>query len=199
MIHWMNIASFKTKCIALFLLAYFIIFNLSAQQDRFALIEQRLKDLSSQSPGLNMRADLSVSNTTLQEFLKGLAATHDLNLSIDPSLTQRITNYFSDEKVINILLYLAKQYDLDFTFVGSIITISQYKDPLINQPLPPKEIKISFNSFSSNITLDLQDDTLLSVAKKITMLSNKNIVVEPELYNKKITGYIQDLPVQNAL
>jgi type IV pilus assembly protein PilQ len=167
--------------------------------DRFQIIEQRLKDLSSIVPGLKEKADLSVSNGSLQEFLKGLAATHDLNFNIDPSLTQRVNNYFSEEPVINILVFLAKQYNLDLTFVGSIITIAPYKDPLAGLPPPPKEIKVQFNSFSQLITLDLNDDTLLNVAKKITQVSGKNVMVLPELYYRKVTGYIQDLPVTGAL
>ncbi len=47
--------------------------------------------------------------------------------------------------------------------------------------------------------MDLQGDTLLNIAKRITQLSNKNIVVLPEIFYKPITGYIQQLPVQNAL
>src|ERR1700722_3483069 len=93
------------------------------QQDRFELLEKRLKDLSASVPGLNQKADLSVNNISLQDFLKGLASTHNLNLNIDPSIAQRVSNYLSDESVANILLYLARQFNLDFTFIGTIITI----------------------------------------------------------------------------
>jgi type IV pilus assembly protein PilQ len=170
-----------------------------AGPDRFQVIEQRLKSLSSSVPGLKEKADLSLSNSSLQEFLKGLAATHDLNLNIDPAINQRITNYFSDETVINILVFLARQYNLEYTFVGSIITISPYRDPTANLPPPPKELDIRYNNFNQHLTMDLQNDTLQNVAKKITQLTGRNIIVLPELYNKKVTGYIQEMPVTNAV
>jgi len=47
--------------------------------------------------------------------------------------------------------------------------------------------------------MDLRDDTLLNVAKKVTQLSGKNVMGLPELYNKKVTGYVQGLAVENAL
>lgn len=174
--------------------------NVAAQQpDRFDVLEKRLKDLSGTVPGLNQKTDVSVDNATLQDFLKGLAATHNLNFNIDPSLNQKVSNYFSDETVLNILLYAAKEYNLDFNFIGSIINIVPYKDPLANLPPPPKLIKVIYNETNQLITLDLQDDTLLQVAKKITQLTNKNVIVLPEIYNKRVTGFIKDLPLQNAL
>ncbi|HTB99878.1 MAG TPA: secretin N-terminal domain-containing protein, partial [Ferruginibacter sp.] len=169
------------------------------KDDRFKVLEKRLKDLSTTEPGLNEKTDLSVSDGTLQGFLRGLASTNNLNLNIDPSLTQHVNNYFSNETVANVLLYLAHQYNLDFTFIGSIISIAPYKDPLANLPPPPKNINISYNSFTQNVSYDLQDDTLLNVAKKITQLTNRNVVILPQLYTKRVTGYVQNLPLQNAL
>src|ERR1700743_57816 len=88
-----------------------------AQEDRFQVLEKRLKDLAAAVPGLNEKVDLSVTNISLQHFLEGLALTHNLNFNIDPSLNQKITEYFSGEQVGNILVYLARQFNLDFTFI----------------------------------------------------------------------------------
>lgn len=188
--------------VALAVFFYFLLFYALpcyAQQDRFQMLEQRLRDLSQNVPGLIQKVETSVSNGSLKEFLQALATTHKLNLNIDPSINQRVTSYFSNEPVANVLAYLARQYNLDFVFAGSIISIAPFQDPMANRPPPPKELKMSFNAASQTITMDLQDDSLQTIAKKITQLSSKNIVVIPELFSKKITGYIQDMPVQNAL
>ena len=186
---------------ALLFLSLFLLLNssLSAQQDRYQVLLQRLNDLSVQVPSLNQKTDLSVSNGSLQEFLRGLAAANNLNLNINPGLQQKISNNFSDETVINILMFLARQYNLDFSFIGTIITVSPFYDPVANLPPPPKELKISFNSFTQGINLDLQDDTLLNISKKITQLTGKNIVVMPDLYKKTVTAYIENMPVEGAL
>ena len=169
------------------------------QDDRFQLLEKRLKDLSNNVPGLKEKADLSVTDISLQDFLRGLATTHNLNLNIDPSLNQKMSNYFSDEPVVDILVYLARQFNLNYTFIGSIITIGPYTDPNANLPPPPKPLLIRVDSATGAVTFDLRDDTLSAVAKKITVLTSKNIVVLPELYDRKVTGYVQKMPLENAL
>ncbi len=107
------------------------------------------------------------------------------NLNIDPSLNQRTTSYFSNEKVSTVLLYLAREYNLDMSFTGSIISVFPYRDPQANQPPPQKQLSISYNPMSQGITMDLKDDSLVNVAKKITQLSNRNVMVLPELNGKK--------------
>ncbi|MBO9572271.1 MAG: hypothetical protein J7497_08705, partial [Chitinophagaceae bacterium] len=182
-------------------ITFFLLLNFhdSLSQDRIKLLEQRLFDLSQNVSGLNQRVETSVSNGSLKDFLSGIASTHNLNFQVDPSINQRITVYFSDEKVLTVLVYLARQYELDYTFTGSIISISPYRNPLSNLPPPPKELRITYNPSILALTMDLQDDSLLNVAKRITQISGKNIVVLPELYSRKITAYIQNMPVENAL
>lgn len=180
-----------------FLFVYQLLYAQS--EDRIAVIKQRLDDLSLSAPGLNQRAAVTVSGSSLQEFLRAIASTHRLNMNIDPTLTQKVTNHFDGEIVSNILLYLIKQYNLDLTFTGTIISITSYNDPLKNLPPPPKELRISYTNIGEALTMDLREDSLIQVAKKITILTNKNVVVLPELFNKKVNGYIQSLPVANAL
>jgi type IV pilus assembly protein PilQ len=183
----------------IFFFAVFYSINAFGQEDRFQVIEQRLKDLSFQSPGLNQNAELSVSNVSIIEILRGLASTHNLNINIDPSIDQKVTNNFYKEKVINIILFLIKQYNLDIKFIGSIMTFIPYYDPLKNTPPKPKELNISYNQSDETVSFDLANDTLLEVAKKITHLSNKNVVVLPEVFYRTISGYVQNLPLFNAL
>ncbi|RBL91721.1 secretin and TonB N-terminal domain-containing protein [Chitinophaga flava] len=168
-------------------------------KDRMATLTQNLNDLSINVPGLRQKASISVSGSTLQEVLRGIANTHRLNLNIDPSLTEKVTNYFDGETVSNVLIYLAKQYNLDFNFTGNIIYITHYQDPYKNLPPPPKELRINYNNATGNITLDLHNDSLMNVAKRITVTTNKNVVVVPDLFGKTVSGYIQDLPIPNAL
>ncbi|MHC5954149.1 hypothetical protein ACYTX9_09555, partial [Streptococcus pyogenes] len=81
-------------------------------------------------PGLNEKVDISVSGVSVQEFLRGLAESNNLNISVDPTLSFRVYNNFTNEKVYNILLFLAKEYDLEIRFVGTIISFYKYSAPL---------------------------------------------------------------------
>ncbi|HYC30079.1 MAG TPA: hypothetical protein VEB42_14700, partial [Chitinophagaceae bacterium] len=121
----------------LLILGIFLYMNITVcAQDRISNLQQQLNELSQSTAGLNDEVETAVSNTSLYEFLKGLAVSYKLNLNIDPSINEKITTYFSHQTVKSVLLYLARQYDLDFVFTGSIIYITPYKDPSLNLPRP---------------------------------------------------------------
>jgi len=172
-------------------------FHSHAQQERLDAIEKKLAELSTTVSGLNEKTEISIAGSSVQEFLRALAQMHRLNISVDPLLNQKIVNNFSGEKVSNILLYMAKTYNLDIDIIGAILIIKPYQPPLI--PPKPKEIKSQYDPSNHLITLDLTEDTLYGVAKKITQLSNKNIIVLPNIRNKIINGYFQSLTVESAL
>jgi type IV pilus assembly protein PilQ len=173
--------------------------HVEGQDDRFQVMETRLNNLAVNVPGLNQKVEYSISNGSLGDFLRGIATANSLNFNVDPTLTQRVSNNFSGETVITILLFLARQYNLDMNFIGSIINIYPFKDPLANMLPPPKELKIQYSDYLQAVTFDLQDDSLINVTKKLTQLTNKNIIVLPELSGKRVTGYVQNMPLVNAL
>lgn len=168
-------------------------------QDRFGIMENKLTDLAKYVPGLNKEVNTTVSYSSLNEFLQGIGIINNVNLNIDTALTQRVPGSYTNVTVKDLLLFFARQYNLEIAVVGSIITISPYRDPLAGLPPPPKQLAITFNADRQWISMDLQEDSLLNVAKKITQLTNINIVVLPELFGKRVTGYLLDMPVANAL
>ncbi|HEX8545802.1 MAG TPA: type II and III secretion system protein [Cytophagaceae bacterium] len=169
------------------------------QQDRFEVLEQRLRDLASLSPGLNETADYSVSGGSIQELLKALAETHNLNVSVDPGLNFKVYNNFTGEKVYNILIFLAREYDLDIRFVGSIMSFFKFNAPVETPKIFIKEINVKYNSYNDLLSLDLRNDTLRQVLRKIVQLSKKNVIVTPEMQDKPINIYVEDMPFEGAL
>lgn len=174
---------------------------LGSEKDRFEILEKKMRKLSKRElPGLKDVADFSVSGVSIQEFLRGLAESNNLNISVDPTLQIRIVNNFTNEKVSNILLFLCKEYDLDIRFVGSIMSFYKYSpDPLPFVPLPPKEIKVTYNAYNDKLHLDLQGDSLYKVSRKITQVSKKNVVLANGIDNRIIGVYIEDMPFESAL
>jgi type IV pilus assembly protein PilQ len=101
---------------------------------------------------------------------------------------------------MNILLFLCKEYNLDIRFVGSIMSFYQYTPP--NAPpvvVPPKEIQTSFNTYNDNLSLDLKNDTLYKVVKKIVQVSKKNVVLAHGIENRIVSVYIENTPFESAL
>ncbi|GAL85651.1 type II general secretion pathway GSP D protein [Sporocytophaga myxococcoides] len=190
----------KTKVFYFYLILFLWAGSAWAQQDRYAELEQRLRDLADLSPGLKETVDFSVSGASIQEFLRGIAESHNLNISVDPTLNIRVYNNFNNEKVYNILLFLAKEHELDVQFVGSIMSFKKYNPPpVVQAAAPPREIIVKYNSYTNLLSLDLKNDTLDKVAKKITQTTKKNVILSSGLTGKLVSAYIEDMPFENAI
>ncbi len=175
--------------------------TVSIAQDRFVELKEKLTELANTTtPGLNEPVDFSVSGVSIQEFLRGIAETNNLNISISRDINVEIINNFNNEKVINVLLFLCQEYNLEIHFVGSIMSFHNYQPPVVVEPpKPEKEVIVSFNAEEDALTVDLEEDPLHKVVKKITQLSGKNVIVPDGIRHKKVSGYIQKLPFESAL
>ena len=189
-----------------FILALSVSFFFSTEvygqtEDRFTIIETKLKELAAKDvPGLNDKVDLSVNGIQVQEFIRGIATTSNLNVSIDPALNAKIYNNFANVNVIDVFMFLAKKNDIDLSFIGTIISFAPFNAP---KPLLPayvsRQIKITYDKNTEFITLDLNNDSLPLVAKELTRITQKNVVYSPELSNKVLNGYILNMPFSKAM
>jgi type IV pilus assembly protein PilQ len=172
---------------------------LSQTTDRIQVIQEKLETLSATVPGLKQKVQLSVTGVSLQEYLNALGTANGLSLSVDPKLNFKIYNNFNNITAINILVFLAKEYKLDIAPVGAIIVVRPYEDPnqFIRPPL--KEITANYSQLNNTLSLELSNDSLTKVAKRITQLSGKNVVVPLSLQGKVVSGYFAAAPFDAAL
>jgi type IV pilus assembly protein PilQ len=60
--------------------------------------------------------------------MRGVANSSGLNIDVDPSMDIRIVNNFSNVRVLDMLVFLAEEYELEINVIGNIVTVS--KDPV---------------------------------------------------------------------
>jgi type IV pilus assembly protein PilQ len=189
------------QTIRLHLIGLLLLLSATAQaQDRFTELERKLRELSATSPGLNEPVELSVNGVSIQEFIRGLAVSNSLNVIVDPELKIGIVNNFTNVTVTDVFVFLCKRYELDISFIGSIMSFGPYK-----LPPPPalqyvsKPIRLSYEKNTDQLSYDLTNDSLLLVAKELTKLTGKNVILVPELKGRMVSGFIQNMPVRSAL
>ena len=125
-----------------------------------------------------------------------IAEVHKLNISVAPNLAQvSIVNNFTDVNVGDLLVFLAKEYNLSIDFSGTILAIKSYEKPIEKEI--PKTIDVSYNN--DLLSLNVKDDKLYDVFKRIIEVSNKNLVFTPGLENKLLTSFIINMPFDAAL
>ncbi len=189
----------KKVLLVLFVLCTYS-FVFAQDTSRYKGIEQKLNELSNLTSGLNQKIDISVSGVTVQEFLRAVSELSDLNINVDPNINNRVYNNFNQEQVKNILLFVVKEYNLDINFTGTIMSFVKYVPlPKVIESIPQKEIIIRYNSYNNLLTLDLKEDTLSKVVKKITQITKKNLILAPGIADKRVNVYLEDLPFDDAI
>jgi len=183
----------------LILLIFCCPFNLLAQQSRIPVLQKKLDSLSKTVPGLTQKVQLQVVGGSIQQYLSGIASSNGLSISIDPKLNFVINDSFNDVTASNILVFLAQKYNLDINVVGSIIYVTTYQEQIPFVKPPIKEVNAKYNASDNTLSLALDNDTLAAVAKKITQISGKNVVLQNGLQGKRVSGFIASAPFETAM
>ncbi len=169
-------------------------------QTRLDTIKTALDSLAVQQPGLNETVELSINGTPLNEFIRGIALTHNLNVHVDEGLDKPVVNSFTNVPVKDLFAFLCKEYDMALEVSGMIISFSKYMPPKVKPPPAPLRIpKVSYNPGSDFLSIDFRKDTLYKVAVELTKKSNRNVVVDPSLENMLVSAFIINRPFEDAL
>ncbi|MCB0481101.1 MAG: hypothetical protein KDC83_06690 [Flavobacteriales bacterium] len=168
--------------------------------NRYNSIREKLDSLSVEEPGLLEAVEISVSELAIQEFLSAISKAHKLNVSVSTKINAEVSNDFSDAKVLDVFVYVCKEYNLDIDIEGAIISFFPYEAPK-KEPikLEARKLNISFAQSTQFLSIDLKNDTLADVVKEITSVSGINVILAPGLDNKLVSAYIQNRPIENTL
>lgn len=185
-----------------FCLLLIIIFSgnsILAQRYTETELRVHLDSLAKINKGLNNTVQLNVSGLAFYEFVNTLGLDNNLNISIDPAITQTISYNFYDARVKDILVFLYVNFEVEFEFVGSIIAMKKRLKKEIPPVIAKREIDIQYNRANEFLSMNLQNDTLWKVLSKVTKLTEKNFVIQPEIREKQVNAYFQNRPCEQVL
>ena len=135
---------------------------------------------------------LDYKNTAIKDVLRSLAARYNINVFVDDAVEQRITVRLTGLTVHEVILFIAREYDLDMSLENSI-----YKITMPELPLPePKPLKVAFEN--RLMTVDVEDEDLAKVMRALSEKSGQNIVLNRGV-NGRISGFLQNLPFEQGL
>lgn len=170
--------------------------GVAQNENRIQTIENQLTVLQVTTPGLEETLNINISQTSLSNFLLAISEIHSLNINVAPELGSiNIINNFSNVTVRDILIFLVREYDLDIRFTGNILSINKYITPSASE----KELGVYFNPATGQITLDLKNNRLERVFRKIMDDTGKNLLFSPEIESMPLTLYLKDVPFDVAL
>lgn len=182
------------------LLLLFFVFEtgLAQENSRINSIRNQFEVLKLDAPGLEETININITQTTLSNFLLAIAKVHNLNINVSPELNNiSIVNNFSNVMVGDVLIFLVKEYQLDIDFTGNILSIKNYVEP--QEEIREKDINATFSLANGNLSLDLKNDRLDKVFRKIMDISGKNLLYSPEIESSPLSIYIKDVPFDLAM
>lgn len=179
------------------ILFLFFCFNVFAQHN--VELEQRLDEMAKQKKGLTEVLRINVAGLNLKEFIYSIAEQHQLNVDVEFELTQPVSNNFYDVTVKDVILYLVQKYDLEVGFLNNIISFRKKKEVKIVEKRIPKVIDVSYNPQNDFLSIKVEQDSIVSVAKAITEKSGKNLVLANDVKQMKISSYILNRPFDQVV
>ncbi len=173
---------------------------LFAQKYSEETLRTTLDTLATKHPGLNNQLQLNVSNLQLSELVNSVALENNLNVSIDPGLNQMISYNFFDAQVKDMLVFLYLNFELEYDFIGSIVSIR--KRDKVAEPVavkPPRQVDVRYNPANKFLSMNLKNDTLHRVVEELTKISEQNFVVDPGVRDKIVNAYFLNRPYEQVL
>lgn len=174
------------------------VFTAFGQKFTEETLRMKLDSLSAQHPGLNNQLQLNVSSLQLSELVNSVALENNLNISIDPTLEQRISYNFYDAQVKDMLVFIYLNFEVEYEFIGSIISIGKRREKPV-QPREKKKPDVRYNSANKFLSMDLKNDTLWMVVEELTRATGMNFVVDPAVRGKVVNAYFLNRPFEQVL
>lgn len=180
------------SCIFIFVLCEFPLIQAQSVSSKHQISIDRLNLPATTLVKLDNRVPLNVSNAPLKDIFRAIGIAYNINLSIDETIVQSVTIRLNDIPVIDAIVFLCDQYRLNLIQRGSIFRIER---PAIQASVPkPLQIQIE----EGKIKMEVSDEELTSVLKRISELSGKTIVPEYGVKGK-LTGFIEGAPLRLGL
>ncbi len=160
----------------------------------------KLDSLALRHSGFNNKLQLNLTGLPLHELISSVALENNLNVTVDPGINQLISYNFFDAQVKDMFLFLYQNFDIEYNFVGSILSV---KKRTVKKEIVPvktsKVIEVNYNAANDFLSMDLKNDTLWKVFEKITKLSDKNFVISPDIREKQVNAFLQNRPFEQVL
>lgn len=169
----------------------------SAQNDsaRLSRIDSRLSALVERDSTFRRQVDVTTGKLPLSELLRNIARASGVNLSVRSVENVPVSCNFTRAQVDDLLRFLCREYRLDVETTGNIVSIF----PAAATPAPAPDPDVRYNAADTTLGYDLRGERLVDVARKITDLTGRNLLVPQPLYDYKVSGYVRRMPLDDAL
>lgn len=150
------------------------------EAERLEQVRVMLDSLALTIPKLNDSTTISMRDVTLAEYVRAIGKEHSINVYIRETPSLLVTTTLTNEPIKSVFLFICKNFSYRLEATGSIIEFYPYIPPRVEpepEVTPPKPLKITYED--GLLSLDLTNDSLFRVMKRISELTNRKIITRP--------------------
>lgn len=162
---------------------------------RLVSIDRKLDALVDRDSTFARTVDVTAGRLPLSELLRNIARASGVNLSVRSVENVPVSCNFTRARVDDLVRFLCREYRLDVETTGNIVSVF----PAASVPQPQPDPEVFYNAADTTLFYDLKGERLIDVAKKVGMLSNRNLIIPQPLYDYKVSGYVRQMPFDAAL
>lgn len=186
------------------LIAFLFILNSVLAQtgsglNRVTLLEEQLNLFRIDHPNIDDKINVSVTDLSIHEFLRGVAQSTGVNISVDNAVDFKVSNNFKDVVVSDLLLFLCQQYKLALKVQGSILHVYPFVSNESEVLIGETKNGVSFQADQQLITIDVKDAPLYEVCRAITNETGVNVIPEQAIRNQEVSGYVFKMQLDDGL
>lgn len=157
-------------------------------------VKEKLYQMIKTDSNYTNKVDISVSRIPVVELLKNIGKSSGLNINAALTPDKVVTCNFKQIRIVDLLLFLCKNYSLNVDTAGNILTLFPYVEK-IKEP----EIKVVFDPATRKVSFEFSHAKLEQVAKKFSQVCGCNLIVPQNLFNQEVSAYGNAMDLNEAV
>ena len=166
----------------------------SEDGQRERMLRVGLDELAVRDTAYNQKIDVSVTNFSIAELVKGLAIANDLSIDVDFDRKKTITCNLIQQPVKDVLYFICTGKNINAEIVGNIVTLVDY-----TPPSPTPIVDIVYDKDSSKVSFDFSSCRLDTVSRRFASETGVNMVVPNLIADREVSAFGLDMSIGEAV
>lgn len=164
----------------------------SADDARSKRLRSDLDELALRDTVYRQKVDVSVTNFSIVELVKGLAIANGLSIDVNFDRKKTVTCNLVGQPVKDVLYFICTEKNIDALIVGNIVTLVDYVPPV---PAPVIDVVCD----SSSVSFDFSSCRLDTLSRRFTSATGVNLVVPNTLADREVSAFGRGMSVDDAV
>ena len=161
---------------------------------RERMLRVGLDELAVRDTAYNQKIDVSVTNFSIAELVKGIAIANDLSIDVDFDRKKTITCNLIQQPVKDVLYFICTEKNINAEIVGDIVTLVDY-----SPPSPAPIVDIVYDRDSSKVSFDFSACRLDTLSRRFSSATDVNLVVPNSIADREVSAFGRDMSVNDAV